>query len=544
MASKRYALTKDVLRDAAEKRDAGADCQFAIDNPRGLSIRVRGGEVAYYVQARTRVRGVKSTVVKRRLGAVADFTFAQVKKIATEAIFAIKNGRNPDAVIETRLMGGDEKSVAVAVDRAEALKGELWTFEKLITQYAQRTKSSKDGARNEAPKLRLAPSSILELETRLRDRPENAELKKRYVKELRLEDLEEVRDLIEASGSGPSAAAKYVDLAKRVLRWGLKQRRRLTGLEPTATWWEALSHEFEMEDRSGRYLTPAQIGMLIALLEAVRPLGGNTNDAVLGALQVSWMIPQRSSALVNMLALSSHRWVPDPAPERAGWRVYTWNPDEVKNKREIKLSIPPIAIEILERVARYSKEQLGAVSTWAFPQDRNKYLVRAYANNRPNNTVPAHLDKAITPSSLNHALDALAGRKPGWPDLLTVVGMPNRIGPHDERRSVTSFFENFGEGAYASALLDHRVSGADKMSREVAAITQSVYSAADRVVFKAEGMLMWMEAVLPAYEAAKKDPRLAKAVELRKLALAKASSKLDNIGKPTKAPSEGALALA
>jgi len=112
--------------------------------------------------------------------------------------------------------------------------------------------------------------------------------------------------------------------------------------------------------------------------------------------------------------------------------------------------------------------------------------VRAYAGKQRNKTVPAHLDKAITPSSLNHALDALAGRKPGWPDLLTIVGLPNRIGPHDERRSVTSFFENFGEGAYASALLDHRVSGADKLSREVAAITQSVYSAADRVVFGGE----------------------------------------------------------
>jgi type IV secretory pathway TrbD component len=198
---------------------------------------------------------------------------------------------------------------------------------------------------------------------------------------------------------------------------------------------------------------------------------------------------------------------------------------------------------ILERVARYSREQLGAVSAWAFPQDRNRYLVRAYAQKRHDGTVPAHLDKAITPSSLNHALDALAGRKPGWPDLLTVVGLPNRIGPHDERRSVTSFFENFGEGAYASALLDHRVSGADKMSREVAAITQSVYSAADRVVFKAEGMLMWMKAVLPAYEAAKKDPRLAKAVEMRKLALAKGSSKLDKISGRSKGPSEGKLAL-
>jgi hypothetical protein len=326
------------------------------------------------------------------------------------------------------------------------------------------------------------------------------------------------------------------------MRWGLKHKRRFTGLEPTATWWEALSHEYEMEDRSGRYLTPAQIGMLIALLEAVRPLGGNNNDAVLGALQVSWMIPQRSSALVNMLALASDRWVPDPAPERVGWRVYTWKPDEVKNKREIKLSVPPIAIDILERVGRYSKKQLGAVSTWAFPQDRNKYLVRAFAQKGRDSAVPAHLDKAITPSSLNHALDALAGRKPGWPDLLTVVGLPNRIGPHDERRSVTSFFENFGEGAYASALLDHRVTGADKMSREVAAITQSVYSAADRVVFKAEGMLKWMEAVLPEYETAKKDPRLVKAVELRKLALA--TSKAGKTKDPAKQRFEGTPALA
>ena len=70
--------------------------------------------------------------------------------------------------------------------------------------------------------------------------------------------------------------------------------------------------------------------------------------------------------------------------------------------------------------------------------------------------------------------------------------------------------------------------------------TQSVYSAADRVVFKAEGMLMWMDAVLPAYEAAKKDPRLAKAIEMRKLALAKSNA----MKKPSKLSSESALVLA
>jgi hypothetical protein len=539
MAIKRYPLTKELLDHARTDRDAGKESQFAVESPRGLSVRIRGGEVAYYVQARTRVRGTKSTVVKRRLGTVGSFSFEKIKTLATEVIYAIKHGRNPDAVIEARAKGGDEKSVAIAVDRADAVREDLWTWARLITEYTQRKKKgSKDENGNEILKMR--PKSILEIETRLRDRPENAELKERYVKELRLEDLERVRDRIEASEAGPSATAKFVNLSKRVLRWGLNQRRGFTGLEQTSTWWEVLSHEYEMGDRSGRFLTPEQVGMLIALLEGVRQLKDNTNDAVLGALQVSWMIPQRSSALVHMHALGSGRWTADPAPERSGWRVYAWAAADVKGKREVKLSVPPIAIKILERVARYSHQELTAVSGWAFPQDRNKYLVRAHVENKRSNAVPPHLDKAITPSALNHALDALAGLKDGWEDLLTIVGLPKKIGPHDLRRSVTSFFENLGKGAYASALLDHRVTGEDKMSRKVAAITQSVYSAADRVVFKAEGMLMWMEAILPAYEEAKKDPRLAKAIEMRKLALAKSNV----IKKDSKPSFEGALALA
>lgn len=518
--AKRYALDKELLTEVRQKRDAGIDCQFAIDHPRGLSIRVRNGETAYYIQARTKRRGRASTIVKRRVANVGDLSFSEVKSIGAEAIVAIKSGRNVDAILGARLTGKEGKAVAVAVDQADAADRRLWTFEELITAYTQRTKKKAKNSDQSDDERVLRQSSITEIEGRLRDRPENATLNRRFVKELRLEDLEEVRDRIDESGAGPSSGAKYADLAKRVLRWGLNHRRRFTGLEPGNPWWEALSHEYEMGDRSNRYLTPPQIGMLIALLEAVRALGGNTNLAVLGALQAAWMIPQRSAALVNMRSLASARWVNDPAPERAGWRVYTWLARDVKNKRDIKLSVPPIGIEILERVARYSAETLESISEWAFPQDRNKYHIRAHADGTGAGAVPSHLDKAITPSALNQALNALAGRKPGWPDLLSIVGLPNRIGPHDLRRALTTFFENFGEGAYASALLDHRVSGVDKMSREVAAVTQGVYSAADRVAFKAEGLLTWLAAVLPAYEAAKSDPRLAAAVEARKRSLA------------------------
>lgn len=510
----RYPLTKDLIEKVREQRKAGAVCQFAIENPRGLALRVRNGDAAYYIQARAR-RG--KSVLKRRLCGI-DRPFAEVKAVAGEAILAIKEGRDVDTIIAHRLLGKTGEEVAVAVDRAEALDRELWNWEQLITAYTLRTK--KKGTADEQPALRA--SSITEIESRLRDRPENAELLKRFVKELRLEDLERVRDRIEASGSGPSAPAKFTELAKRVLRWGLRQRRRHTGLEPGNPWWDALSHDYEMGDRSGRYLTPSQIGMLIALLEAVRAVGGNTNDAVLGALQVAWIIPQRSAALVNMRSLGSDRWADDPVPERQGWRVYTWLARDVKNKRALKLSVPPIGLRVLERVANYSAETLHGVSKWAFPQDRNRYIIRTYGDGTGNSVVPAHLDKAITPSSLNHAVDALAGRRDGWPDLLTMVGLPDRIGPHDLRRSVTTFFENIGLGAYASALLDHRVTGVDAMSRQVANVTQSVYSAADRVMLKSEALSTWLDAVLPAYEAAKLDPRLSLAVEARQRSLSAA----------------------
>src|ERR1700692_4770585 len=45
---------------------------------------------------------------------------------------------------------------------------------------------------------------------------------------------------------------------------------------------------------------------------------------------------------------------------------------------------------------------------------------------------------------------------------------------------------------YASALLDHRVTGVDAMSSEVAAVTQGVYSAADRVLLKSEALSIWL----------------------------------------------------
>jgi len=44
--------------------------------------------------------------------------------------------------------------------------------------------------------------------------------------------------------------------------------------------------------------------------------------------------------------------------------------DHISQVFDFVVPVPPIGIEILERVASYSAEMLKSVSQWAFPQDR------------------------------------------------------------------------------------------------------------------------------------------------------------------------------
>jgi integrase len=297
---------------------------------------------------------------------------------------------------------------------------------------------------------------------------------------------------------------------------GARLHRLKTGLDPALQWWNGLAHEYKPGNRSGRSLTPEQAGILIALLEAVRPLESRSNDSVMGARQLDWLILQRSQALVGMEGLQSAKWQPDPHPERPGWYVYTWEAQDQKGKRVIKLSLPKTALQILQRVSNNFEKTIGTTSRWAFPQINNKYFMRAKFET---NGSIGELDKHITNSSMYQMLSALGGRRKGWPNLLRLVGLPDLIGSHDLRRTVTDHFENMGLGAYASALLDHKVTGVDKMDQQIAALTQKTYSAAHRVNFKAEGLQLWLSVVIPAYEKAKSDPRIAEAVKARKESL-------------------------
>jgi hypothetical protein len=131
-----------------------------------------------------------------------------------------------------------------------------------------------------------------------------------------------------------------------------------------------------------------------------------------------------------------------------------WEPNEQKGKRPIKLSIPPAAITIFERIARGAKAATSINFAWAFPQLRNKYLLAEYSKTDDHAGIQKY-DKHITTSSLNHCLDALAGRKKGVVRSASDRGV---AGPQWSTRPQTfgaHFFDNRGLGSYASALLDH-----------------------------------------------------------------------------------------
>lgn len=495
----REPLTSALLAKARAERERGNVCQFPIEHPRGLSIHVTTKDVAFYIQA----RGPNSnSPVKRRIDAVSAIGFDKVKLWAGTLLTAIKNGDDVDAVLQTLRLGGDEDAVGVAVDRAAAQKQRHWTLRECVRNYIDR--KEKDGS------FKLKPSSRRELEDRLLNVREAQPLMDKFVRELRLDDCEKVRDEL-SDPSAPSNHGKFVDLLKRVLRWGLKHRRQQTGLRPETGWWEVLAHEYSPEDRSERKLSPSQVGMLLALVEAVRAVDPNTNDSVFGALQGVFLVAQRSDAWTEMAALTSnYNWVPDPAPGRKGWRVYTWEADEVKGTRQTRLSLPPLIIEIVERVAASAEAVLHARSRFAFPQITDKYRKRLAVGN--SGTISLEMDKPITESSLNHLLAKLGGQKEGYLNLLGMVGLPAPIGPHDARRSVSSYFDDIGKGSLGSALLDHLVIKTDAMDREVALVTQTVYSSADRIPVKADALNEWIPLIIKEYEKAKGDPRISIAV--------------------------------
>jgi integrase len=162
------------------------------------------------------------------------------------------------------------------------------------------------------------------------------------------------------------------------------------------------------------------------------------------------------------------------------------------------LPIPSAAMAVIEA---YWKEADGdEPSPFAFPSLRGEGPVSQGSINQllhrlqgiTNNPAKARLGK---PSRKRKPL-------PPRVDLFARCGIEPWV-PHDARRTLGTFLDDQRLGGAGSAILAHRPAKTENEREKVEAVTRLHYAKSQRLGLKAEGMALWVAAVLEAYEAEK-----------------------------------------
>jgi hypothetical protein len=182
----------------------------------------------------------------------------------------------------------------------------------------------------------------------------------------------------------------------------------------------------------------------------------------------------------------------------AGWKIFTWSPQEMKKSRGQPLPhvlpIPPQALPVLL--------QFGSGSKFLFPSGRS--------------------DGPCTQSALNQLFCRLAGtrntsrvtadlgserelRRQGFDYF--AANKIRRWTPHDVRNTITGFLGFHKLGAASSAILSHRERrDIQKAARErMLSVTKLHYHHDQQIFLKAEGLDLWTKAVLLKYQEIKLD---------------------------------------
>ncbi|WP_331327460.1 hypothetical protein [Methylobacterium fujisawaense] len=330
--------------------------------------------------------------------------------------------------------------------------------------------------------------------------------------------LDGVRDEI-ADDCGISTVYRAVQQGKAMLDWVWKYKAGASGLTCQYDWWRRWSVEYSSGKRRRRP-TIAQIARTLVLAERYGFPGADAGDngpGTLGALWAVALTAQRAGQAVEMRTARLLTIDPDELEDQLGgrpelgyrfeddfptnWRVYTWHSDEMKAKSgeglPHSLPLPPEAVEVLLRFRETGKRP---GKPYMFPSAKG----------------PGH----VTKSGLNILLYRLEGRRqqPKRPSK-AVSPRPRKTqaqppvnylerhaipywSPHDVRRTLTTFLRSRRLGGAASAILGHRTGrDSEEAERErMLAVTEVHYDQSQNLTLKAEGMRLWVDAVLEAYK--------------------------------------------
>lgn len=467
----------------------------------GLVIRITKSDANWLIRRRN---------MTIRIGSCEDVDLSTARHITHKARDAAKRGRNLKTFVETlahmksaghpyRDPRDDDWRYAdeIANEQSEWgrrwLRGELqpvWTWKNLTDRFLdEKLPKIKESYREEYARYLRLPAYEL--------------VNDMIVPAINIEILEEVRDRM-LTNHALSTVSRSMRQAREMLTWGWSYRIKNTGLKDCKDdWWRRWRVEYKSGIRTRRP-SIGELARTLVLADEFRNLAEGEHETYPGTVCALWMTvltAQRTGSLVMMRP--DRLFEPGAGLKLHGWKIANWTIEEMKGGRDggrpHSLPLPPRLLRALER---FQSEYPGR-SEWTFCGKNPK--------------------ERLTQFALNQLMYRLQGRvydhrKKNKPD------RPGKPGPkpaaqgkirkdlfaefaiepwtlHDVRRSITRFLDDNRLGGAASAILGHQLDN-DKMPEEErrARVTEQHYNSSQRLPLKAEGMKIWVDAILDACE--------------------------------------------
>ena len=255
--------------------------------------------------------------------------------------------------------------------------------------------------------------------------------------------------------------------------------------------------------------TIEELARTLAVAEGYRTLSEVEHDTSAGTLGALWALvltAQRTGPLVRTRRdrLFNHK-------ELKGWKVANWTATEMKSGRDggrpHSLPIPPKALAILESY----RDEAGDEFEWLFPSRKWGPITQSALNRVFQRLQGNVADQKVAPKPER---PGKPGPKPRPRKQLENLFAKYDIEPwtpHDVRRTLATFLDDLRLGGAASAILAHKIPDEKIPKRELMArVTETHYNSSQKIMLKAEGMSLWVDAVIKAHRSAKR--KLAKGI--------------------------------
>lgn len=493
----RVRLTADHVRRAqalvAADKVIGRGMEWADDKAPGLILRAQRTSCTWYLKLRT---------TTLRIGPVDTFGLDEARDQAIQARLQVKRGENARAALqsyERSVAAGEDWDIALMAseDAARETPSPLsdadrrvhgpWLWRDLVEEFlASKLSKLKVSYRDQyASYLRHAAFEGIE------DRP---------VASLTITDLEKCRNAA-VKANTISAARRCVQQGKEALSWAWRYHAGVSGLADCQyEWWARWSIEYTPGTRD-HVPTVTDLARTLLVAEHHRTLGATehaTGNGTLGALWALILTGQRTGQLTATKRVRVYPW-----DGRVRWMAMNWSGPEMKGGksggRPHSLPIPPEAWAVIERYRKAAEVPGEAPSPYLFPSIRGDLHVGQSALNQLLYRLEG---RAKDPAKTKPGARRKRGSTAGLPreELMERYGIAPFV-PHDVRRAIATYLDERRLGGAGSAILAHKAGRSEDERERVEHVTRLHYARGQRMGLKAEGMEVWVRAVLDAYQA-------------------------------------------